>query len=90
MEFLNDPQTQMMIASVVAPMLVKVITDGLHKANVVVPKPLKPVLSILIGALSAAVGDFSPAAGALAGVAGVGVREAAKPVSKKVAATVKK
>lgn len=80
----NDPQVQMMLVSILAPVAVKLVETGLTKLNVVTPKPLKPVLSILLGALSAAMGDFSPAAGAAAGVAGIGVREVSKPVTKKV------
>ena len=81
MEIINSP----LLVSLVTPVIVKLFTKGLEQIDVAFPKPLKPILAIVLGAAASALGDFTAVTGATMGVAGVGVRETLKPVSKKLA-----
>ena len=82
MAMLNDPA----VVAIVTPVLVKLVADCLSKANVVMPNALKPVLAIVCGAIASACGDMSLVTGSMSGVAGVGIRELLKPLTRGILA----
>jgi hypothetical protein len=82
MAMLNDPA----VVAIVTPMLVKLFSDCLSKVNVAMPNGLKPVLAIVCGAVASACGDMSLMTGSMSGVAGVGIRELLKPLTRGILA----
>jgi hypothetical protein len=64
---LADPK----ILAILSPLVVSGVKAGTDK----LPKWSLPVLSVLVGALVSALGGNTVVAGALAGAAGIGVRE---------------
>lgn len=82
MVMLNDPA----VVAIVTPVLVKLFADCLKKVNVAMPNGMKPVLAIVCGAVASACGDMSLMTGSISGVAGVGVRELLKPLTRSILA----